>query len=82
MQALKMKVQIHDNQIAARLPVPMPDGEAEIIVLCADQAADQTQQTYRQSLFNLFAEIDQSGHPRMKKEDADAYLAEERASWN
>lgn len=80
MQALRMKVQIHDNQIATRLPVSMPDGEAEIIVLYEEQIPSGT--NGKQTLLDLFAKIDQAPHPRMTKEEVDAYLTEERASWD
>lgn len=80
MQALRMKVQIHDNQIATLLPVSMPDGEAEIIVLYEEQIPSGI--NGKQTLLNLFAEIDKAHHPRMTKDEVDAYLAEERASWD
>ncbi|MBK7766376.1 MAG: hypothetical protein IPI44_09800 [Sulfuritalea sp.] len=33
MQAIKMTVEIHNNRLAADLPIPLPDGAAEVIVL-------------------------------------------------
>jgi hypothetical protein len=82
MQALKMKVQIHDNQIAASLPISMPDGEAEIIVLYEAQTSSASEINGKQDLFKLFSEIDQSTHTRMSKAEVDAHLETERASWN
>lgn len=82
MQALKMKVQIHDNHFAANLPISMPDGEAEIIVLYDTSTPGAPEVNGKQDLFKLFSEIDQSEHTRMSKVDVDAYLAKERASWD
>ena len=80
MQAIKMTVEIHDNRLAADLPIPLPDGAAEVIVLY-DTPQDAVV-AGEPPLVEFFAQMDRRPPARnMTREEVDAYLAAERASW-
>lgn len=79
MQTLKFKGTIDSNhRLTLQLPADTPIGEADVIVLVPDGAAEAK----REHLQNLFAEIDRSPHARLSKDEIDRYVAEERASWD
>ncbi|MBN2885883.1 MAG: hypothetical protein JXM75_04145 [Chromatiaceae bacterium] len=79
MYALKLNVTIDSRRrLELDLPPDTPDGEAEVIVLVPERSVpnDST------SLKDFFQQLD--AHPlqrRYTREEIDAYLAEERASW-
>lgn len=81
MHNVRLKVNVRDHRLMAELPHDFPDGEAEIIVLARPAANAGTPDSASQSLVEWFRELDRNPRRRMTKAEADAYLAEERASW-
>ncbi len=79
MHALKLKAHIDRNhRIEIQLPLDAPEGDAEVIILIPDTAPPPAG-----GLRAFFDDLDR--HPperRYSKEEIDAYLAEERASWD
>jgi hypothetical protein len=78
MHALKIKAHIDSNhRIEIQLPMDVPEGDAEVIILLpAPVPAGE-------GLRAFFEKLDR--HPakqRHSKNDIDAYLAKERASWD
>jgi len=81
MQALKLSVEIHNNRIATELPIALPDGTAEVIVLY-DAPAINHRPASEQTLLDFFAQMDQRPlRQPMTREEVDSYLATERSSW-
>lgn len=76
MHALKLKAHIDSShRIEIQLPIDAPEGDAEVIILMPSTGED--------GLRAFFDNLDR--HPpqqRYSKEEVDAYLAEERASWD
>ena len=80
MQTVKLKVSVRNHRIAEELPPEVPDGEAEVVIRFAEQAAADVEQARRRHLEALFASIDK--HPSNRsREDIDRQIAEVRASW-
>ena len=79
MHALKLKAHIDSShRIEIQLPPDAPEGDAEVIVLIDTPAS-----TAQHGLRSFFDSLGQ--HPpqrRHSKEEIDAYLAKERASWD
>jgi hypothetical protein len=79
MHALKLKAHIDSShRIEIQLPVDAPEGDAEVIVLIPD-----TTSPAEEGLRSFFDNLDR--HPpqqRHSKEEIDAYLVKERASWD
>lgn len=81
MHAIKMTVDIRNNHFAADLPIPLPNGKAEVIVLYED--APEPAAGDGLSLIEFFAQMDRRPLSRQTtREEVDAYLAGERASWD
>lgn len=88
MHALKLTATIDSSRrLKLQLPADTPEGEAEIIVLVDEDeevkvlAKDEGKPA--SSLRAYFEELDR--HPLSKtytREEMDAYLAQERASWD
>jgi hypothetical protein len=81
MQAIKLKANVGpDHRIELELPVEIPEGEVEVIIL-ASEPSDQAKagiKTLRE-FNNWLRQQPSTGH---SKEEGDAYLAAERASWD
>lgn len=79
MHALKLKAHIDSNhRIEIQLPIDVPEGEAEVIILIPYRPSST-----EEGLRAFFDHLDR--HPpsqRHSKEEIDAYLAKERASWD
>jgi hypothetical protein len=79
MHALKLKAHIdRSHRIEIQLPIDAPEGDAEVIILIPD-----TPSCPGKGLRAFFDDMDR--HPpqqRYSKEEIDAYLVEERASWD
>ena len=78
MRALKFNVSIDSNhRIKLQLPLDTPEGEVEVIVLIPDSLSPT-----KEGLRSFFDELD--GQPRQgrTKENIDAQIAKERASWD
>lgn len=79
MRAVKLKAHIDSShRIEIQLPVDAPEGDAEVIVLIPDPPSPT-----EKGLRSLFDNLDR--HPPRQcysKEEIDAYLAKERASWD
>lgn len=79
MHALKFKTHIDSShRIEIQLPTDAPEGDAEIIILIPG-ARPPVESGLRAFFDNLDHELPQRPH---SKEEVDAYLAEERASWD
>ena len=78
MQAIKLKAHIDRNhRIEIQLPSDAPEGDAEVIILIPLPAPPM-----EKGLRALFDNLDrQTPRQGRSKEDIDAYLARERASW-
>lgn len=87
MQAHKVTVMIPDSgHIELDLPRDLGAvGEAEVIVLFepkgTDEAVEDLPRGHWRRVQAVLAELNKVDRPRMTKEEVDAYLAEERASW-
>jgi hypothetical protein len=84
MLAHKLTVTVPESRhVEIDLPGDFPVGE--VIVLFEPKAADvppeELPRGHWKRVQAIFAELDKSDRPRMTKEEIDAYLAEERASW-
>lgn len=79
MRALKLKAHIDSShRIEIQLPSDAPEGDAEVIVLIPDTPA-----ATEAGLRSFFDNLDrQPPLQRHSKEEIDAYLARERASWD
>lgn len=79
MHTLKLKARIDSShRIEIQLPNDTPEGDADVIVMIPS-ASSPTEQGLRA----FFDDLDR--HPpqrRYSKDEIDAYLAEERASWD
>lgn len=81
MQAIKLSARVdRDRRISLQLPPEVPPTDVEVIVLVPEPAGD-AEAAQRQHLEALFRRLDASVRARLSKEEIDAYLAEERASW-
>jgi hypothetical protein len=83
MQAYKIAVTITEER-TVKLPDDVPAGPAEVIVLVVGRKpspAEEAAPSGNEALFHLLDTLQASGHARRSKEDIDAELAEERASW-
>lgn len=81
MQAIKPSARVNgDRRISLQLPPEVPLTDVEVIVLVLEPAADADDEQ-RKHLEALFRRLDASARSRLSKEEIDAYLAEERASW-
>lgn len=87
MHALKLTATIDSSRrLKLQLPADTPEGEAEIIVLVDDEEVKvvaKGEVKPASSLRAYFEELDR--HPLSKtytREEMDAYLAQERASWD
>ena len=79
MHALKLKAHIDSShRIEIQLPSDAPEGDAEVIILISDPLSP-TEKGLRAFFDNLDLHPPQKHH---SKEEVDAYLAAERASWN
>ncbi|WP_295455471.1 hypothetical protein [uncultured Thiodictyon sp.] len=79
MQAVRLNAVVGaDSCLRIEVPAEIPTGQVEVIVLANDTTGVQAEQ----SLDELFSALDRMPHKRLTKEEADAYLAEERASWD
>ena len=78
MHTLKIKAHIDSShRIEIQLPADTPEGDADVIVMIPSPSFPA-----EQGLRAFFDDLDR--HPpqrRYSKEEVDAYLAEERASW-
>jgi hypothetical protein len=79
MHALKLKAHIDSShRIEIQLPIDAPEGDAEVIVLIPD-----TPSPAEEGLRSFFDNLDRhSPQQRHSKEEIDAYLVKERASWD
>jgi hypothetical protein len=79
MHALKLKAHIdRSHRIEIQLPIDAPEGDAEVIILMPYHPS-----TGEDGLRAFFDNLDR--HPPQQhysKEEVDAYLVEERASWD
>jgi hypothetical protein len=84
MQAYRVAVTISDHR-TVQLPDDVPAGPAEVIVLVGADArapVDEAVPTGNRGLFRFLDKLQASDHERRSKEEIDAELAEERASWD
>ena len=79
MHAIKLQVVVPENrELTITLPLEVPPGSAEVIVLVPEQEARGSNVT---EVLRLVDEW-RATHPgRRSKEEIDRYLEEERASW-
>jgi hypothetical protein len=88
MHALKLTATIDSSRrVELQLPADTPEGQAEIIVLVAEdeevKTAAKGEVKPASSLRAYFEELDsQPLSTQYTREEMDAYLAEERASWD
>ena len=79
MRALKLNAHIDSShRIEIQLPIDAPEGDAEVIILIPSPPSPK-----EEGLRSFFDNLDR--HPpqqRYSKEEIDAYLAKERASWH
>ena len=79
MHAFKLNAHIdHNHRLEIQLPADVPEGNAEVIVLIPHPPSPAVE-----GLRSFFDNLDR--HPpqqRYSKEEIDAYLANERASWD
>jgi len=79
MQTLKIKAHINSShRIEIQLPADTPEGDADVIVMIPSPSSPK-----ERGLRAFFDDLDR--HPPQRhysKEEIDAYLAEERASWD
>jgi hypothetical protein len=79
MHTLKIKAHIDSrHRIEIQLPADTPEGDADVIVMIPSPSSSK-----EQGLRTFFDDLDR--HPpyqQYSKEEIDAYLAKERASWD
>ncbi len=79
MHTLKIKAHIDSShRIEIQLPIDTPEGDADVIVMIPSPYSSK-----EKGLRSFFDNLDR--HPAQRlysKEEIDAYLAEERASWD
>jgi hypothetical protein len=79
MQAIKLHAHVdRDRKLSLQLPDEVPEGDVEVIVL-APTPVDVRDR--RQHLETLFRKLAASSRTRLSKAEIDAYLADERATW-
>jgi len=79
MQAVKLHAHVdRDRKLSLPLPVEVPEGDVEVIVLAPQRGAPGDR---RQHLERLLGKLAASARVRLSKDEIDAYLAQERASW-
>jgi hypothetical protein len=80
MQAVKLKANVgRDHRIELELPAEIPEGEVEVIIL-ASGPSDQPKPPSR-TLREFNDWLRQQPSTGRSKEEVDAYIAAERASW-
>lgn len=67
-----------DHRLEAGVPLDIPEGEVDVIVLVGSAGADD--EARRRHLEMLFDRI-RARAPNRSKDDIDRQIAEERASW-
>lgn len=78
MQAIKLKAEVGpDHRIELDLPLEIPQGVVEIIVLSGEVPSGPSVSRLRE----FFEEIDKLARTRRTKEEIDRHIADERASW-
>lgn len=79
MQAIKLHAHVDsDRKLSLQLPNEVPEGDVEVIVLVPSHADVRDP---RQHLETLLRKLAACSRTRLSKAEIDAYLAEERASW-
>jgi hypothetical protein len=79
MQAIKLHARVdRDRRLSLQLPEDVPEGDVEVIVLAP---ARPDASACRQHLERLLDRLATNPRARLSKEQIDAQLAEERASW-
>ncbi len=79
MQAVRMSAVIGaDHWLQVVVPDEIPVGAVEVIVLARQPSEGES----RQTLGELFGDLDRMSHKPVTAEEVDRYLAEERASWD
>jgi len=83
MQAYKLAVTISEKR-TVQLPPDVPAGPAEIIVLfgATQVPTSAGASSSNAALFQFLETLRASDHPTRSKEEIDAELADERASWD
>lgn len=83
MQAYKLAVTISEQR-TVQLPADIPAGPAEVIVLFGAAEAPPVAEvpSRNAALFQVLETLQVGDHPRRSKEEIDAELVEERASWD
>jgi hypothetical protein len=86
MHAHKLTVRVPaSGHVELELPSEFRGGEAEVIVLFPNKATEVPQEMPPRGsckrVEGVLAQLDQVERPRMTKEEIDALVAEERASW-
>ena len=79
MHAIKLNAHIDSShRIEIQLPSDAPEGDAEVIILISSPPSPK-----EEGLRSFFDNLDRHApQQRYSKEEIDAYLAKERASWD
>jgi hypothetical protein len=81
MQAVKLKAKVgRDHRIELELPTEIPEGEVEVIILAAETPGQAKAGLKTLREFNDW--LRQQPSTKRSKEEIDAYIAAERASWD
>jgi hypothetical protein len=81
MQAIKLKAHVgRDHRIELELPAEIPEGDVEVIILAVGPL-DQAKARFR-TLREFNDWLRQQPSTGRSKEEIDAYIAAERASWD
>jgi hypothetical protein len=82
MQAYKLAVTISEHR-TVQLPLDVPAGPAEVIVLLSSPPTSSAGEDSprNEALFRFLETMQKVDQPRRSKEEIDAELAEERATW-
>jgi len=79
MQAVRLKAKITANhQLDVSLPETLPEGDAEVIIMYAND----TEKAAGEGLLPFLESLDGKNYPRRSMSDIMEYLQEERASWD
>lgn len=79
MQAIKLNARVDcHRRLSLQLPAEVPEGEVEVIILAPSAGALNDR---RRHLETLLGKLETHPRPRLSKSEIDAYLAQERVSW-
>jgi hypothetical protein len=82
MEPIKLNARVgRDRRISLQLPADVAEGEVVEVIVRTPATGEAGEQPPREHLEALLRRLAEGNRVRLSKEGIDAYLAEERASW-